>query len=140
MTVSASQLSLSYPKPRDGLRKYFRFARTDSSTAKCVLPKGAIIAGVVVTQDAAAVTGAAAINVGWTGATTALLNAFSLPTATVGQASAGAAAGSQLIAGTPLDSDKTVICTYSVGTSTAGGTGFVQILYFMPGPGELIDD
>jgi hypothetical protein len=140
MTVPVSRINLSYPKTRDGYRKYFRFGRTDSSTLKCVLPKGAIITSVLVTQDAAAVTGAGAINLGWSGATTALLNAFSLPTTSVGQAGAGAAAGSQLLAGTALTEDKQVICTYTVGSSTAGGTGFAQILFFLAGPGELIDD
>lgn len=140
MTVPAGQISLSYPKPRDGLRKYFRVARTDSSTLKCVLPKGAIVVSCTVTQDAAAVTAAGAFSVGWSGSTTALINAISMPTSSVGQVGLGTAVGSQIIAGTPLDSDKNVICTYTVGSSTAGGTAWVQILYFMPGPGELVDD
>lgn len=141
MTVSAAQLSLSYPKPRDVLRKCFRFARTDTGgVAKCVLPKGAIITGIVVTQDAAAVTNAANINLGWSGSASALLSAFSLPVSTVGQAMPGAAAGASLLAGTPLTEDKTILLTYNVASSTAGGTGWIQILYFIPGPGELLDD
>ena len=122
------------------LCKYFRFARTDSGTAKCVIPKGAIIVSLTITQDAAAVTAAGALSVGWAGGTTQLLNAFSLPTTTVGQTGPGAAAGAYLINPTPLTEDKTILSTYTVGSSTAGGTGLVQILYVMPGPGELIDD
>lgn len=138
MTVGT--VSISYPKGRDLIAKFFPIARTDSSTAKMVLPKDAVIAGVYVIQSTAAVTGAASINVGWTGATTALLNAFSLPTSSVGYAPAGAAAGTVFAAGTKLDTDKTVICTFAPGTSTAGGTGFVKVEYFVPGAGELIDD
>ena len=133
-------VGLSIPKPRDLITKIFPIARTDSSTVKCVLPKDAIVAGVYVIQSAAAVTGAASINVGWSGATTALLNAFSLPTSSVGYSPAGSAAGSVLVAGTKLDTDKQVLCTFAVGTSTAGGTGFVKIEYFVPGAGEQIDD
>lgn len=138
--MAVSNPTLSFPKPRDILTKIIPIARTDSSTQKCVLPKGAVIANVRVLQTAAAVTGAGAVNVGWSGATTALLNAFSLPTASVGMALAGTAVGTQVVAATPLDSDKAVISTYTVGSSTAGGTGYVFIEYFMPGPGEGIDD
>lgn len=131
-------VGLSYPKPRELLTKIFPIARTDSSTVKCVLPKDAIIAGVYVLQTAAAVTGAASVNVGWSGATTGILNAFSLPTASVGYSPAGTATGAQV--GVKLTQDQQVIATYSVGTSTAGGTGYVKLEYFVPGPGEAIDD
>ena len=50
------------------------------------------------------------------------------------------AAGTVAGQGTQLDSDKAVISTYTVGSSTAGGEGFVVIDYFVPGPGEAIDD
>lgn len=134
------QINLSYPKPRSVQFKIVPIARADSSTEKCFLPKDAIVLGVTVIQSTAAVTGAASYNLGWAGATTALLSSFSLPTSSVGEAPAGAAAGSVLIAGTKLDSDKKVIGTYAVGTSTAGGTGFAVIKYFVAGPGELITD
>lgn len=140
MAILPANVNLSYPKARVTYNKVFQFARTDSSTLKCVLPKDACVVGVDVTQASAAVTGAGAINVGWAGATTALLNAFSLPTTSVGQSGAGAAAGSFVLGQTKLDSDKAVICTYTVGTSTAGGVGFVRIFYMVPGPGENTDD
>jgi hypothetical protein len=38
-----------------------------------------------------------------------------------------------------LDSDKQVIATFG-GTSVSGGTGYVIIDYFVPGPGEAVDD
>lgn len=131
-------VTLSYPKPRDIRSKYLSIARTDSSTEKCVLPKDAVICGIFVHQTAAAVTAAGAFNLGWSGATTALLNAFSMPTSTVGYAAGGSATGASV--GTKLDSDKTVLATYTVGSSTAGGTGYVRIDYFIPGPGESITD
>ena len=131
-------VTLSYPKPRDVQTKVVSIARTDSSTEKCVLPKDAVICGIFVHQTAAAVTAAGAFNLGWSGATTALLNAFSMPTSTVGFAAGGSATGASV--GTKLDSDKTVIASYTVGSSTAGGTGYVVIQYFIPGPGEGLTD
>jgi len=113
-------------------------ARTDSSTPKCVLPKDAVVCGIHVFQAAAAVTGAASYNLGWSGATTALLNAFSLPTSTVGLANSGSATGASFL--TKLDSDKQVIGTFTVGTSSAGGTGYIVIEFFMPGGNEAVDD
>lgn len=131
-------VTLSYPKPRDVQTKVVSIARTDSSTEKCVLPKDAVICGIFVHQTAAAVTAAGAFNLGWSGATTALLNAFSMPTSTVGYAAGGSATGASV--GTKLDSDKTVLASYTVGSSTAGGTGYVVIQYFVPGPGEGLTD
>ena len=131
-------VTLSYPKPRDIKTKFVPIARTDSSTEKCVLPKDAVICGVFVHQTVAASTAAGAFNLGWSGATTALLNAFSMPTSSVGYAAGGSATGASV--GTKLDSDKTVIASYTVGSSTAGGTGYVVIQYFVPGPGEGLTD
>lgn len=136
--MAVSNPSLSYPKTRELMQKQFAVARTDSSTVKCVLPKDAIVVDVEVYQNSNAVTGAANINVGWSGATTALLNAFSMATTAVGLVKPGTAIGSGIFA--RLDSDKQVICTFNVGTSSAGGTGYVIIKYFMPGPGEAVDD
>lgn len=136
--MAVSNPSLSYPKPRDALVKIFPIARTDSSTVKCVLPKDAVISGVYVHQTVNAATAAASINVGWSGATTGILNAFSMATTAVGYTTSGTATGSQV--GVKLDSDKQVIATYTVGSSTAGGTGYVKIEYFVPGPGEGYDD
>lgn len=128
----------SYPKPRNIITKVVSIARTDSSTEKCVLPKDAVVCGIFVHQTAAAVTAAGAFNLGWSGATTALLNAYSMPVSTSGYAAGGSAAGASV--GTKLDSDKTVLASYTVGSSTAGGTGYVVIQYFVPGPGEGLTD
>ncbi len=136
--MAASNPSLSYPKPRDLQTKIFAVARTDSSTVKCWLPKGAIVVDVEVLQDVNASTAAGAVTVGWTGDTDAILNAFSMATTKVGLVKAGTAYGSGLF--TPLDTDKAVFSTYTVGSSTAGGTGYVIIKYFRPGPGESVDD
>ena len=136
--MTIGPVGLNYPKQRELITRIFPIARTDSSTPKMTLPRDAIIAGVYVLQTAAAVTGAASVNVGWSGATTGILNAFSLPTSSVGYAPSGTATGAQV--GTKLTQDQVVLSTYSVGTSTAGGTGYVKIEYFVPGPGEVIDD
>ncbi len=131
-------VTLSYPKSREIRTKVVRIARTDASTEKCVLPKDAVICGVFVHQEVDAATAAGAFNLGWSGATTALVNAFSMATTKVGYAAVGTAAGASV--GTKLDSDKTVIASYTVGSSTAGGTGYVVIQYFVPGPGEGLTD
>lgn len=131
-------VNLSYPKPRNTVVKIFDVARTDSSTAKCVLPKGAVITGVWVNQEVNASTAAGAVSVGWSGSTTAILNAFSMATTKVGFVSAGTAVGSGV--GTKLTQDQVVISTYTVGSSTAGGTGYVVIEYFVLGPGESETD
>jgi len=130
-------VNMSYPKPRSLQTKVIEIARTDSSTVKCVLPKGAIIADVDVLQEVNASTNVGAVSVGYAGATTAILNAFTMATTKVGLVKAGTAVGSAVL-GTALDSDKQVISTYTVGSSTAGGTGKVMIHYFMPGPGETV--
>jgi hypothetical protein len=137
-SFTANQIGLSYPKTRELLTKIVPIARTDASTLKCVLPKDAVVIGVDVYQTAAAVTGAGAFSLGWSGATTALVNAFSMPTSTVGLARVGAAAGSQLFV--KLTADRGIVASYTVGTSTAGGTGYVVLSYFVPGAQEQVDD
>lgn len=131
-------VNMSYPKPREVFSKIVPILRTDSSTAKCVLPKDAVVVSVVVNQTSNAVTGAGSFSLGWSGNTTALVNAFSMATTKVGQVHPGTAVGASV--GTKLDSDKQVISTYTAGTSTAGGEGYVVIEYFMPGAGESIFD
>jgi hypothetical protein len=131
-------VGLFNPKPRALQLKVVRILRTDSSTHKCSLPKGAIVVGVDVLQTSNAATAAGAFSLGWSGATTALVNAFSMATTAVGLVKPGTAVGTAVITPTPLDSDKAVISTYTVGSSTAGGEGYVHIYYFMPAPGEDI--
>ncbi len=123
----------TYPKARDLLIKAFPILRTDSSTQKGVIPKDAVIAFVVVHQQANAVTAAASYNLGTAGTPTGVLNAFSLPTTSVGLAFAGAQAGS--LVGTKLTADAPLIGTFG-GGSSAGGTGVVYVGYYMVGPGE----
>jgi hypothetical protein len=137
-TFTAAQISLSYPKPRSLQTKIVPISRTDSTTLKCALPKNACIVDLHVYQATAAVTGAATFTLGWSGNTNAIINAFSMATSSVGLVNAGATVGTGLF--TPLTQDQNIIATYSVGTSTAGGTGFVIIGYFVPGPQEGVDD
>lgn len=137
-TFTSAQVGLSYPKGRDLITKIMKINRSDASTPKMVIPKDAVICSLHVYQDAVAVTGAGAYNLGWAGATTALLNAFSLPTTSVGLANPGAATGTGFM--TKLSQDQMLIGTYTVGTSTAGGTGYVIVEYFIPGGQEQVDD
>lgn len=130
-------VTMSYPKPRELMTKIVDIARTDSSTEKCVLPKGAIVVDVEVLQEVNASTNTGSFVLGWSGATSALINGFTMATTKVGLVKAGTAVGSA-VCSTPLDSDKKVISTYTVGSSTAGGTGKVIIKYFMPGAGEKV--
>ena len=135
--MAVANPSLSYPKPRDTLTKIIPIARTDSSTLKCVLPKDAVVMAVTCLQTVAAGTNAATWTLGWSGTTTALLNAFSAGTTSVGLTHPGAAVGASVL--TKLDSDKQIIATFG-GTSLSGGTGYIIIDYFVPGPGEAVDD
>ena len=135
---TTAQIGLSYPKPRDLLTKIVPIARTDNSTLKCVLPKNACIVDVHVYQADNAATAAGTFSLGWSGTTGGIVNAFSMATTKVGLANVGTAAGTGLF--TPLDTDKQIISTYTVGSSTAGGTGYVIIGYFVPGPQEGVDD
>jgi hypothetical protein len=135
---TAAQVGMYYPKGRDVIYKVMKINRTDSSTPKMTLPKDAVICDVRVFQDAVAVTAAGAYNLGWSGATTAILNAFSLPTTSVGHVTSGTATGTGFMS--KLTQDRSLIGTYTVGSSTAGGTGYVIIGYFMPGGQEGVDD
>lgn len=130
--------TLSYPKPRATLQKIIPFARTDNATPRAWLPRDAVVTGVHIYQATAAVTGAATVSVGLGASNTALVNAFSLPTSSVGLQNAGAQIGTSYL--TKLANDVPVTTTYAVGTSTAGGTGWVIIDYFVAGPGEANDD
>lgn len=134
----ANQVGLFYPKGRDLITKVIPINRTDSSTVKCVIPKEAVIVGLHVFQNVAASTGAGSFNLGWAGATTSLLNGFSMPTTAVGLVNPGAAAGPGLF--TKLTQDQAIISTYSAGSSTAGGTGYVTIEYFIASGNEAVDD
>lgn len=131
-------VSQSYPKPRGIITKIVSILRTDSSTAKCVIPKDSIIIKVMVNQTSNAVTNTGSFVLGWSGTTSALLSAFTMATTKVGLVQPGTAVGTAV--GTKLTADQTVLSTYTVGLSTAGGEGYVIIEYFMPGPGETLTD
>ncbi len=135
---TSAQVGLSYPKSRTLLTKIIPIARTDSSTAKCVLPKGSVIVGVHVNQTVDATTDVGTVSVGWAGTTGGVLNAFTMATTKVGLVNAGTAVGTDVM--TVLDSDKKIISTYTVGSSTAGGTGYVVIDYFVSSGNEGVDD
>jgi hypothetical protein len=135
--MAVANPTLSYPKPRSIQTKIVPILRTDSSTLKCILPKDAIVINVHCIQKVNAGTNPATWTLGWAGATSAILNAFSAPVSGVGLVNPGAAAGSGLY--TKLDTDKAVIATFG-GTSVSGGTGYVAIDYFVAGPGEEVDD
>jgi hypothetical protein len=129
-------INLSFPKPRATQTKIFAVARTDSSTEKCWLPKDAVIVGVYVLQMTAAETAAATFDVGVGADADGILNDFSMATTSVGYTTGGTATGA--VVGTKLTVDSKVSCTYTAGSSTAGGTGYVKIEYFVAGGNETI--
>ena len=137
-SFTSSQVGLSYPKGRDLITKIVPIARTDSSTVKCVIPKDSVIVDVHVVQTTDAVTAAGSFVLGWSGTTSAILSAFSMATTKVGLVNPGVSTGSGLFS--KLTQDQAILSTYTVGSSSAGGTGYVIISYFVAGPGEQVDD
>lgn len=135
---TTAQVGMSYPKGRDTITKIFAVARTDNATPKMWLPKDAVVCGIHVYQNVNASTAAATFSVGWSGTANALINGFSMATTAVGLQNTGTATGSSFL--TKLTQDQLVTCTYTVGSSTAGGTGYVIIEYFVPGGNEAVDD
>lgn len=136
--MSVSNPTLSYPKRRSTMQLVIPVARTDSGTIKAVLPKDAVVSGINVLQTVAASTAAGSFTVGLGSDADGLLTAFSMGTTSVGLAGAGTAAGVSVLS--KLTSDQVVTVTYTVGSSTAGGTGYVIIDFFVAGPGEAVDD
>lgn len=137
-SFTSTQVGLFYPKPREVVTKVIPISRTDSSTVKCVIPKDACIVGLHVYQNVNASTAAGSFSLGWSGATTALINAFSMATTAVGLVNPGTATGSGVFS--KLTQDQQILSTYTVGSSTAGGTGYVTIEYFVASGGEQVDD
>lgn len=130
-------VTMSYPKPRSLLTKVISIARTDNGTVKAWLPRGAIIMDVDVFQKVSATTDVGSVDVGLNADGDVILDGFVMATTAVGLVKPGAAAGTAVM-GDPLSADSAVTVTYTVGDSTAGGTGLVAIHYILPGAGELI--
>jgi len=136
--MSYTNPSLSYPKRRSTLQLILAVDRTDNATTKAWLPKDAVVTGVHVLQNVAASTAAATFTVGLGSDVDGILESFTMATTKVGLVNAGTSAGVSVL--TKLTVDAPVTVTYAVGSSTAGGTGFVVIDFFIPGPGEGVDD
>lgn len=136
--MSYANPTLSYPKRRSVQQLIIQVARTDSATVKAWLPKDGVVSGLHVFQNVNASTAVATFTVGLGSDADGLLESFTMATSKVGLVNAGAQAGVSVL--TKLTSDLPVTVTYAVGSSTAGGTGFVIIDFFVPGPGEAVDD
>jgi hypothetical protein len=136
--MSYANPTLSYPKRRGTLQLVIPVARTDNGTVKAWLPKDAVVSGLHVLQNADAVTNTGSFTVGLGSTANALLTTFTMATTKVGLVNAGASAGASVM--TKLTVDSPVTVTYTVGSSSAGGTGFVLIDFFIPGAGEAVDD
>jgi hypothetical protein len=130
--------TLSYPKRRDLYQLIIPVTRTDNGTLKAWLPKDAVVTGLHVLQTVDAATAAATFTVGLNSTANALLTTFTMATTRVGLVNAGTSAGASVL--TKLTADARVTVTYAVGSSTAGGTGFVLIDFFIAGAGEAVDD
>ncbi len=127
-------VNLSYPKPKKIFSKFVSLGVADSSTEKCVLPKGAVIVDVNCNQTADATTNASTWLLGWSAATGGILNAFASATTKVGSVKAGVKAGSGWYA--PLTADQKIISTCTAGVSDTTSVVVVEIRYCIPGPGE----
>jgi hypothetical protein len=136
--MSYTNPTLSYPKRRSTLQLVIPVARTDSATTKAWLPKDAVVTGVHVLQNVNASTATASFTVGLGSDVDGILEAFTMATSKVGLVNAGASAGVSVLSKLTVDAPVTV--SYTVGSSTAGGTGFVIIDFFVTGPGEAVDD
>jgi hypothetical protein len=133
-------VNMSYPKVRDVYSKFFALARTDSATEKAWLPKDAVVVGATIIQSTACDGTTGTISVGISGGGTEFVNVYNASTNDTGQREAGAYAGSYLIAGTKLTTDKKVVATFTAGDSSAGGAGFCQLDYVVLGAGEDLTD
>lgn len=136
--MSYTTPTLSYPKRRDTMQLVIPVARTDNATHKAWLPKDAVISGVHVLQNVAATTDTATFTVGLGSDADGILEAFTMATTKVGLVNAGVSAGVSVMS--KLTTDAKVTVTYTVGSSTAGGTGYVIIDFFIAGAGEAVDD
>ncbi len=136
--MAVTNPTLSYPKRRSTLQLVIPVARTDSATTKAWLPKDAVITGVHVLQNVDATTAAGSIEIGLGSDANGILEAFSMATTKVGLVNAGVSAGVSVL--TKLTADQKITSTYTVGSSTAGGTGYVIIDFFVAGSGEAVDD
>lgn len=136
--MSYTNPTLSYPKRRTTQQLIIPVARTDNATTKAWLPKNAVVTGVHVLQNVNASTATASFTVGLGSDADGILEAFTMATSKVGLVNAGASAGVSVLSKLTVDAPVTV--TYTVGSSTAGGTGFVIIDFFNAGAGEAVDD
>jgi hypothetical protein len=136
--MSYTNPTLSYPKRRSTMQLVIPVARTDSATQKAWLPKDAVVTGVHVLQNVNASTAVATFTVGLGSDADGILESFTMATSKVGLVNAGAQSGVSVL--TKLSVDAPVTVTYAVGSSTAGGTGFVIIDFFVAGSGEAVDD
>jgi hypothetical protein len=135
-------IGLYNPKIKATYTKCFPIARTDSATAVGALPKDAIVVGAYVVLSGACAGTTATISLGYSGTATAFVNAFNVSTADAGYHVVAAKAGADLIAGTKLTTDKSVISTYAAGDSaeTTGTLGYIKIEYTVTGSGEGVTD
>ena len=136
--MAVTNPNLSYPKRRSTLQLVIPVARTDSATTKAWLPKDAVITGVHVLQTVNASTAAGSVEIGLGSDANGILEAFSMATTKVGLVNAGVSAGVSVLS--KNTADQKVTSTYAVGSSTAGGTGYVIIDFFVAGSGEAVDD
>lgn len=136
--MAYSNPNLSYPKRRGTMQLIIPVARTDSATQKAWLPKDAVVTGVHVLQNVNASTAAATFTVGLGSDADGILESFTMATTKVGLVNAGTSAGVSVL--TKQTTDNPITVTYAVGSSTAGGTGYVIIDFFVTGPGEAVDD
>lgn len=139
--AATSQVSLGYPKPRDGLSKVVKIVRTDTTGfLGAWLPKDSVITGIYVIGHVASNAGTTAtIGIGTTATANELMTGYDVKTAATGEgySPAGAAAvGTALMTKTTADTPIYGIYAETGGASNAGGPWFVKIEYSVVGGGE----
>ena len=126
----------SYPKRRATYELILPISRTDSGTQLAVLPKDHAVVGMHVYQAVNAATAAGSFTLGLGSDADGLITAFSMATTAVGLVNVGTAVGVSFLA--KQTADQAITSTYTAGSSTAGGTGYVILECAVFGPGEAV--
>lgn len=141
--AALSNVSLSYPKPRELLTKIVKVVYTDTTAfIGAWLPRDAIIAGIYVIGQAVntAVT-SASLGIGSTVSANEYVTGYDIKAAATGEGYnpvGSAAVGSAFMAKLTADTNLYFKIT-SAGGSDGGGPWYVKIEYFIPGAGEVAE-
>ena len=142
--AATSQVSMSYPKPRDSQTKFVKILRTDTTAFQgAMLPRDAVITGLYVIGQAVcnASVGSGFINLGNTTTANEYIASYDVCTTATGYGynpagakADGATLGERLTADTPIYAKFVEVST----SSSSGGPWYVKIEYAVLSSGETI--